>query len=88
MRPNGGHGGHNGFRSVIATVGENFPRIRVGVGRPEYDSIDHVLSPFDADERQALPAIVTAAANGVECWLDEGLEPAMRLVNTWEAETG
>lgn len=84
MRPFGGHGGHNGLRSVIATIGEEFPRIRIGLGRPEYDSVDHVLSPFRDDERRALPAIVVAAADGVERWIDDGIEAAMRFVNTWE----
>jgi peptidyl-tRNA hydrolase, PTH1 family len=86
MRPNGGHGGHNGLRSVIATIGEEFPRIRVGVGRPEYDSIEHVLGPFSDEQQRALPGIIAAAADGVELWLNEGLEPAMRFVNTWARE--
>jgi PTH1 family peptidyl-tRNA hydrolase len=83
MRPSGGHGGHNGLRSVIATIGEEFPRLRVGLGRPEFDSVDHVLSQFNDDERRALPEIVSAAAEGVTLWIDEGLETAMRFVNTW-----
>ncbi|MGC1379568.1 MAG: aminoacyl-tRNA hydrolase [Candidatus Baltobacteraceae bacterium] len=88
MRPSGGHGGHNGLRSVIATIGEEFPRIRVGLGRPEFDGVDHVLGAFTQPELQALPAIVSAAADGVELWLDRGLDAAMRLVNTWEAGEG
>lgn len=84
MRPFGGHGGHNGLRSVIATIGEEFPRIRIGLGRPEYDGVDHVLSPFREEELRALPAIIVAAADGVERWLEEGVEAAMRFVNTWE----
>jgi peptidyl-tRNA hydrolase, PTH1 family len=87
MRPSGGHGGHNGLRSVIATIGEDFPRLRVGLGRPEFDSVDHVLSQFNDDERRALPEIVSAAAEGAILWIDEGLEAAMRFVNTW-APTG
>jgi PTH1 family peptidyl-tRNA hydrolase len=86
MRPSGGHGGHNGLRSVIATIGEGFPRIRVGLGRPEHDSIDHVLSQFDDDERRALPEIVAAAADGVILWIEQGLEAAMRFVNTWDVK--
>lgn len=81
MRPSGGHGGHNGLRSIIATLGDTFPRLRVGVGRPRFEGIDHVLSPFDADERAALPTIVAAAADGVQRWLDDGIEAAMQLVN-------
>ena len=84
MRPFGGHGGHNGLRSIIATIGESFPRLRVGVGRPKYESVDHVLSPFDVEERRRLPAILSAAADGAELWLDEGLDRAMQFINTWE----
>src|ERR1700691_1544413 len=75
MRPNGGHGGHNGLRSIIATIGDGFPRLRLGVGRPEFDSVDHVLGPFNGEERQALGSFISAAADGVELWLNDGLEP-------------
>lgn len=85
MRPSGGHGGHNGLRSIIATIGEEFPRIRIGLGRPEYDSVDHVLGPFREEERRALPDIVAAAADGVERWVDDGIEGAMQFVNTWQS---
>jgi PTH1 family peptidyl-tRNA hydrolase len=85
MRPAGGHGGHNGLRSIIATIGEGFPRIRVGLGRPEYDGVDHVLGRFNEDERRALPAIIGAAADGVQRWIEEGIEPSMQFVNTWES---
>jgi len=84
MRPFGGHGGHNGLRSVIATIGEDFPRIRIGLGRPEFDGVDHVLGAFNDEEKRVLPHIVVAAADGVERWLDEGIEAAMQFVNTWE----
>jgi peptidyl-tRNA hydrolase, PTH1 family len=83
MRLFGGHGGHNGLRSVIATIGEEFPRIRIGVGRPEFDSIDHVLGPFSDAQREALPALVEAAADGVELWIAGDIEAAMRFVNTY-----
>jgi PTH1 family peptidyl-tRNA hydrolase len=87
MRPSGGHGGHNGLRSIIATLGNEFPRLRIGVGRPAYDSIDHVLSPFTSDERAALPPIVSAAADGVERWLEDGVEPAMQFANAWSSDS-
>ena len=78
MRPFGGHGGHNGLRSIIATIGDGFPRMRVGVGRPEYDGVDHVLGQFTEEERRALPAIVGAAADGVEPGSTRASKPAMR----------
>lgn len=84
MRPFGGHGGHNGMRSIIATMTDRFPRIRVGVGRPEYDSIDHVLSPFSADETAKLPEIIDGVAKGAQLWLEESLESAMQFLNNLE----
>lgn len=84
MRPFGGHGGHNGMRSIIATMTDRFPRIRVGVGRPEHDSIDHVLSPFTAQEERLLPIVVGAAADAALRWFDESVESAMQFVNNWE----
>ena len=84
MRPFGGHGGHNGMRSIIATMTNTFPRIRVGIGRPEFESIDHVLTPFAKDEISKLPDVVAAAAQGVQIWLDESIEAAMQYVNNLE----
>lgn len=81
MRPFGGHGGHNGMRSIIATMTEQFPRLRVGVGRPQFESIDHVLSPFTPEEQQLLPKVLESAADGAQRWLEEGLEAAMQFVN-------
>jgi len=83
MKPFGGHGGHNGLRSIIATIGDGFPRLRVGVGRPDHESIDHVLSPFSTQERAVLPQILGAAADGVVLWIEDGLEAAMQFVNNW-----
>lgn len=89
MRPFGGHGGHNGMRSVIATMSDRFPRIRVGVGRPlrqaqDDSAIDHVLSPFSKEEQEQLPALIEAVADGVGIWIDEGTDAAMRFLNTLE----
>lgn len=81
MRPFGGHGGHNGMRSIIATMSDRFPRLRVGVGRPEYESIDHVLSPFTPEETARLPQVIGAAADAVQLWLDDGIEAAMQFIN-------
>ncbi|HTU70381.1 MAG TPA: aminoacyl-tRNA hydrolase [Candidatus Baltobacteraceae bacterium] len=83
MRPFGGHGGHNGLRSIIATIGDRFPRLRVGVGRPTLDSIDHVLSPFSKEEAALLSRVIDAAAEGAILWFEQGLEPAMQFVNNW-----
>ena len=57
IRPSGSAGGHNGLKSIIARLGgENFPRIRIGVGakpRPDYDLADWVLGKFPAEDAKA-----------------------------------
>jgi len=56
----GGHGGHNGLRSIDEAVGKDYMRIRLGVGRPankEYSTADYVLGKFSKDELNALEKI-------------------------------
>lgn len=90
MRQAGGHGGHNGLRSIIAAAGEKFPRLRIGIGRGRDGDDDavvrRVLGAFSAEERAVLPAIITAARDGAVLWQRSGLDPAMRLINTWTAD--
>ena len=58
IRPSGSAGGHNGLKSIIARLGgENFPRIRIGVGakpRPDYDLADWVLGKFPPEDAKAM----------------------------------
>jgi PTH1 family peptidyl-tRNA hydrolase len=71
----GGHGGHNGLRDLQQRLGGNdFLRVRVGIGRPPagWDVADFVLSPFTADEYASIDAIVDEAAASVAAILAEG----------------
>jgi PTH1 family peptidyl-tRNA hydrolase len=82
MRASGSSGGHNGLKSLIEVFGQDFPRLRIGIGRDgERDAIDRVLGDFSASEVQELPAIVDRAVAGVELWLTRGVTAAMNLVN-------
>lgn len=82
MRANGSSGGHNGLKSLIEVFGQDFPRLRIGIGRGhDPDAIDRVLGNFSATEVQELPAIVDRAVAGVELWLTRGVTAAMNLVN-------
>ncbi len=83
LRASGGHGGHNGLHSLIDHFGNEFPRLRVGVGRPANESIDHVLSPFAPDERLDLPSVIDAAATVTLHWLSDGLTKATQFANSW-----
>lgn len=83
MRTGGGSGGHNGLKSIIASFGEAFPRLRVGIGRGRADTIDYVLSNFSGDEEAELGTLVSVAADGVERWLAGRTPDAIALVNGW-----
>lgn len=84
VKAGGGHGGHNGLRSIIEQCGTaDFVRVRVGIGRPPAggDAADYVLSPFFAEERQGAAAAVSAAADAVIALLEQGAAAAMNLFN-------
>jgi PTH1 family peptidyl-tRNA hydrolase len=89
LRDAGSAGGHNGLKSVIQHLGtETFPRLRIGVGRgdPRWDLADHVLSPFDGDERQVVARAVDRAADAVELFVGEGIGAAMNRFNRAETD--
>jgi PTH1 family peptidyl-tRNA hydrolase len=85
LRRRGSAGGHKGLKSILDSLGtDEVPRLRVGVGRPAdtaADLVDHVLSPFPAEERQLADEAVRRAAECVEVYLDEGVEAAMNRFN-------
>ena len=85
----GSAGGHNGLKSVVQHFGSDFPRLRIGVGRgdPQWDLADHVLSPFRADERAVIQEVVGVAADGVELFLESGVEKAMNRYNKKDDRT-
>jgi PTH1 family peptidyl-tRNA hydrolase len=81
LKTGGGHGGHNGVRDVAKALDTpDFPRVRVGIGRPpgRQDAADWVLDPFGASERQNLPILVADAADAVEQLVAEGLVAAQQ----------
>ncbi|QDT18013.1 aminoacyl-tRNA hydrolase [Alienimonas californiensis] len=84
LRGKGSAGGQNGLKDVIEKLGtDEFPRLRVGVGRPpgRVSAADYVLSRFTPEERTELDLAVQDAADAVELWLTRGLQPAMNAAN-------
>ncbi len=81
LKVGGGHGGHNGVRDIAKALGTaDFPRVRVGIGRPpgRQDAADWVLTPFGAADRKLLPAVLSDAADAVEQLIGEGLLAAQQ----------
>lgn len=84
IRKMGGPGSHNGMKSVIENLKtEKFPRIRVGIGKPEYkfDKIGYVIGQIPAEEREVLNNGIKKATKAVTEILKEGIEKAMNEYN-------
>ena len=81
LKRGGGHGGHNGLRDIQKAAGSpDFTRVRVGIGRPpgRQDAADFVLKDFAGAERQALPSLLSDAADAVEAIASDGLVAAQQ----------
>jgi PTH1 family peptidyl-tRNA hydrolase len=78
LKLGGGEGGHNGLRSISASLGtKDYLRVRFGIGRPpgRQDPADFVLKRFSGTERKDLEFAVDLAADATEALLTDGLEP-------------
>jgi len=86
IKEKGGHGGHNGVRSLIdAFGGGEFTRLRVGIGRSETAGrpvADYVLDPFTREETAALPGVIERARDAVVTILCKGTKIGMNQFNT------
>jgi len=84
IRPGGSAGGHNGLKSLIASLGtDGFPRLRIGVGRGDTrrDLADHVLTRFEPDERSVVDDAIGRAADAAELFIADGVSAAMNRFN-------
>ena len=84
VKVGGGHGGHNGLRSLVKCLpGPDFVRVRVGIGRPQgpMDVSAWVLSRWSTQEASEVDGIVDRAADAVELVLSDGPRDAMNIVN-------
>jgi peptidyl-tRNA hydrolase, PTH1 family len=86
MRANGSAGTHNGLKSIVAELGtQDFARLRVGIGQPQRDAKDYVLSKFASAERKTVDEVLNAAADAVEDWARDGVNRAANRWNAWSA---
>jgi len=90
LRQNGGSGGHKGMNSIISALGsEDFPRIRVGIGRPQAEEqsinedaiVNYVLSDFSRQEEATIKPVIIKVAEAINYFLSQGIEAAMSKFN-------
>ena len=84
LKKNGGHGGHNGLRDVIQHCGQDFMRLRLGVGHPgQKDEVTgYVLKRASGDVESAIFKNVDEAASVMSLLVDDGLDAAMKKLHT------
>jgi PTH1 family peptidyl-tRNA hydrolase len=90
IKVGGGHGGHNGLRSIGSALGESgYNRLRMGVGRPPGggDVSAYVLSRFNAAERSLLGKYVETATDALEDLIRNGPQDAMSRYNNRDVLT-
>jgi PTH1 family peptidyl-tRNA hydrolase len=84
LRPGGGSAGQKGMVSIIERIGtEEFPRLRLGIGRPpgRMDAAAYVLQDFSAAEKEILPEALERAVDAILLFISESLEAAMNRYN-------
>ena len=85
LRQQGGAGGHNGMKSVIQHLGNDFPRLRLGIGRPpgQMDPAAYVLQDFRSTDLPVVDALLADACSAITGFLIDGIDLAM----TWHNKT-
>jgi PTH1 family peptidyl-tRNA hydrolase len=90
LRQSGSAGGHKGMNSIISALGsEDFPRIRVGIGRPQVEGhplsedaiVSYVLSDFSPQEEAVIKPVIARVAEAIDCFLTQGITAAMNKFN-------
>jgi len=83
FKQGGGSGGQRGVKDISARLGDDYTRLKIGVGRPPsgWQTDGWVLSRFSKQEEPLLDEVVAAAADAIELLLDSGLEAAMNVTN-------
>ena len=86
LKTAGGHGGHNGLRDITPHIGNDFHRLRVGIGHPGHKSkvTGHVLSKPAANEQIAIESALTAAFEALPLLLDGDIEKARLQINSFK----
>jgi PTH1 family peptidyl-tRNA hydrolase len=89
LKQGGGAGGHNGLKSLIAHLGPDFWRLRIGVGHPGDRELvtPWLLNRTSAGERAPIEKTIPAAADAVLMLVEQGAERAMQKLHTQESNS-
>ena len=82
LKKGGGAAGNNGIKDIMATMGPDFWRLRLGVGKPPATGIDHVLSRPSAAEERAIHECIAESIEAVPVFLEQGGQRAMTRLHT------
>lgn len=84
LKRGGGHGGHNGLRDIVAHLGNDFWRLRLGVGHPGHRDlvIDYVLSRSSKDDEALIRANIAAALELMPLIIAGEMEKAMHQLHS------
>lgn len=82
IRAHGGTGGHKGMVSICESLrSQEFPRVRIGIGRAPIARIQWVLGEFTQEEDMVIETAVKKAADAIECWVKKDISTAMNFYN-------
>lgn len=83
MRLKGSPGGHNGHKSLVQSLGtQEYARLKIGIGKSDDPTIDHVLGRFHPDDRVSIEEALDRGVAVIETWLDQGPDAAMNRANS------
>lgn len=88
FKDGGGLGGHNGLKSITQHLhSQDFERLRIGIGRPDQQKVvNYVLEPFSQEHKKAVDQALDEAADGIDVWLESGIQTAMNQYNQKKKE--
>lgn len=82
IRARGSHGGHNGLRNIQEHLGTSeYARLRIGVGGPDDEAIEHVLGRFRPGEKPVIADAIILACQAVLVWARDGVAACMNRFN-------
>lgn len=83
LRLKGSPGGHHGHKSLVQSLGtQEYARLKIGIGKSDDPTIDHVLGRFHPEDRVSIEEALDRGVAVIEAWLDQGPDAAMIRANS------